>query len=103
MYLKPRQVQELARLVSALSSMGSSIVHDAVSATANKMGIVFCGAKFRSGNDDYAGLWKAAGFTSANVINWDAISANRLKGIVSVDLSISNAAPKLLRGREAVV
>lgn len=103
MYMRPAEVEQLARQVSALSSVRSAFIHDAVSATAKKMGIEFCGAKFRSGNDDYAGLWKAAGFTQANVINWDAIFADRPAGNVAVDSIVADASPKRLRGQEAVV
>ncbi|CAK0838307.1 unnamed protein product [Prorocentrum cordatum] len=103
MYLKPGQVQQLAKQVSALSARRSTLVHDAVSATANKMGIHFCGAKFRSGDDDYARLWNMAGFATARVMNWGALSADRQMGQVSVDMNVADASPRQLRGNEAVV
>jgi len=67
-YLPQGVVHDLFRDISQLSATGSGVFHDAVSANYVAAGRGPCpgGAPFISGNDDYAGMWQAAGCSLAS-------------------------------------
>eukprot|EP00931_Biecheleriopsis_adriatica_P085864 TRINITY_DN60647_c0_g1_i1.p1 TRINITY_DN60647_c0_g1~~TRINITY_DN60647_c0_g1_i1.p1 ORF type:complete len:438 (-),score=88.74 TRINITY_DN60647_c0_g1_i1:39-1286(-) len=84
MYLSPSHVDNLFAAISSLTSPGSVVFHDAVSETSQQGGIVCCGARFLSGSDDYAGLWRSHGF-NADVVDFKQTYVDRQQRRVLVE------------------
>merc|ERR1719311_1800889 len=75
MYLNPRQAVGMAETMRELTAPGSALVHEGLSGSGYQ-GIVYCGAAFTGGSDDYPGLWKRAGFVS-QVTDFGAVTVDR--------------------------
>merc|ERR550532_1599265 len=99
MYLSPRHVDALLAQIDAASAPGSAVVHDAVSETSHRGGIECCGARFLSGNDDYAGLWNRHGFGRAEVLNFAAIRVNRYDRRLEFNRRSLTCKPQWVQGR----
>jgi methyltransferase (TIGR00027 family) len=75
MYLNPRQAVAMADTLKELAAPGSALVHEGLGGSGYQ-GIVYCGAPFTGGSDDYPGLWKRAGFVS-KVTDFSAVTVDR--------------------------
>merc|ERR1712146_491400 len=100
MYLSPDDGANLMQEVGQLSSAGSAVFHDAISAHYITAGIAVAGAPFIGGSDEYGKLWaQHAGFDTGFVRDFRSVSVDRARRSVVVDPRVPESTPASLAGR----